>query len=105
MEQATSTEWRAFIKSTEDVTFRHADCLLQAVTHPAGQASPVHTHPEDHIIVMRAGRMRWTVAEDSLDAWPGDTIVTPAEVPHSFEVLGGAAAQCVCIVCPPPKSE
>lgn len=103
MEQATSTQWQAFVKRTEDVTFRLADCLLQAVTHPAGQASPVHTHPEDHIIFMRTGRMRWTVADDALDAEPGDTIVTPAGVPHSFEVLGDEASQCVCIVCPPPS--
>jgi quercetin dioxygenase-like cupin family protein len=104
MGEATSTTWRAFIKSTEDAAERLADCEVKAITHPAGEASPVHTHPEDHIIFMRSGRIRWTVGDESLDAEAGDTIVTPAGVTHSFEVLDAQPSQVVCIVCPPASS-
>ncbi len=104
MEQAASTSWPAFIKSAEDAAARLADCELKAITHSPGEASPVHTHPEDHIIFMRSGRMRWTVENDSLDAVAGDTIITPAGVPHAFEVLDGKPSQVVCVVCPPAST-
>jgi quercetin dioxygenase-like cupin family protein len=37
---------------------------------------------------MRSGRMRWTVEDQTLDAEPGDVIVTPAGTAHAYEVLG-----------------
>jgi quercetin dioxygenase-like cupin family protein len=50
------------------------------VTHPVGQVKPMHTHdpPQDHVIVMRSGRMQWTVEDQTLEAEAGDVIVTPA---------------------------
>jgi len=48
----------------------------------------VHDSPEDHVIVMRSGRMRWTVEDQTLDTEPGDVIVTPAGTAHAYEVLG-----------------
>jgi quercetin dioxygenase-like cupin family protein len=54
---------------------------------------------------MDAGRIRCMVENDSLEAEPGDTIVTPAGAPHAFEVLDGAPSQVVCVVCPPPDTE
>jgi quercetin dioxygenase-like cupin family protein len=40
----------------------------------------MHTHdpPQDHVIVMRSGRMQWTVEDQTLEAEAGDVIVTPA---------------------------
>ena len=64
-----------------------------------------NTHPEDHIIFMRSGRVRWMVEDASLDAEAGDPIVTPAAVPHAFEVLDDKPAQVVCVVCPPASGE
>jgi mannose-6-phosphate isomerase-like protein (cupin superfamily) len=53
---------------------------VHLVTHPVGQVKPMHTHdpPQDHVIVMRSGRMRWTVEDQTLEAEAGDVIVTPA---------------------------
>jgi mannose-6-phosphate isomerase-like protein (cupin superfamily) len=53
------------------------------------------------VIVIRSGRMRWTVENQSLDAAPGDVIVTPAGTAHSYEVLGDESARVVCIDSPP----
>src|SRR5262245_14207488 len=51
--------------------------------------------------------MRWTVDGESLDAGPGDVIVTPAGTPHSYEVLGDEPARVVCVDSPlrpmPPR--
>jgi mannose-6-phosphate isomerase-like protein (cupin superfamily) len=50
--------------------------------------------------------MRWTIADQSLDAEPGDVIVTPAGTAHSYEVLGDEPARVVCVDSPVrPKPE
>jgi mannose-6-phosphate isomerase-like protein (cupin superfamily) len=76
---------------------------IHLVTHPAGQVKEMHTHnpPQDHVIVIRSGRMRWTVEDQSLDAGPGDVIVTPAGTAHSYEVFGDEPARVVCVDSPP----
>ena len=55
---------------------------------------------------MRSGRMRWTVDGQSLEAGPGDVIVTPAGTAHAYEVLGDEPARVVCVDSPQrPKPE
>jgi quercetin dioxygenase-like cupin family protein len=90
----------------EGIWLDHVEVHL--VTHPVGQVKPTHTHdpPQDHIIVMRSGRMRWTVEDQTLEAEAGDVIVTPAGTAHSYEVLGDEPARVVCIDSPKrPKPE
>ena len=41
------------------------------------------------------------VEDQSLDAGPGDVIVTPAGTAHSYEVLGDEPARVVCVDSPP----
>jgi len=85
----------------EGIWLDHVEVHL--VTHPVGQVKGPHTHdpPQDHVIVIRSGRMRWTVEDQSLDAGPGDVIVTPAGTAHSYEVLGDEPARVVCVDSPP----
>jgi quercetin dioxygenase-like cupin family protein len=103
------TNYSRFVRPADEdegIWLDHAEVHL--VTHPAGQVKEVHTHdpPQDHIIVIRSGRMRWTVEDESLEAGPGDVIVTPAGTPHSYEVLGDEDARVVCIDSPPlPKPD
>jgi mannose-6-phosphate isomerase-like protein (cupin superfamily) len=81
---------------------------VHLVTHPVGQVKEMHVHdpPQDHVVTIRSGRMRWTVGGVSLDAGPGDVIVTPAGTPHSYEVLGDEPARVVCVDSPVrPMSE
>jgi len=84
----------------EGIWLEHVEVHL--VTHPAGQLKEMHVHdpPQDHVIVIRSGRMRWTVEDQSLDAGPGDVIVTPAGTAHSYEVLGAEPAHVVCVDSP-----
>ena len=90
----------------EGIWLDHVEVHL--VTHPVGQVKPMHTHdpPQDHVIVMRSGRMRWTVEDQTLEAEAGDVIVTPAGTAHGYEVLGDEPARVVCIDSPArPKPE
>src|SRR5437868_11666625 len=98
------TDYSRFVRPTDEdegIWLDHVEVHL--VTHPAGQVKEVHVHepPQDHVIVIRSGRMRWTVEGESLDAEPGDVIVTPAGTAHSYEVLGDEPARVVCIDSPP----
>ena len=60
----------------EGIWLDHVEVHL--VTHTVGQVKPMHTHdpPQDHITVIRSGRMRWTVEDQTLEAEAGDVIVT-----------------------------
>ncbi|HKJ56361.1 MAG TPA: cupin domain-containing protein [Nitriliruptoraceae bacterium] len=71
--------------------------------HPPGDAADLHTHDEDHVLVMRAGRMRWTVDGDTVDTKAGDVILAPAGTQHGFEVLGDETVKLLCIETPNPE--
>ena len=98
------TDYSRFARPTSDdegIWLDHVEVHL--VTHPVGQVKEMHVHdpPQDHVIVMRSGRMRWTVEDLSLEAEAGDVIVTPAGTAHGYEVLGDEPARVVCVDSPP----
>ena len=75
------TDYSRFVRPNDEdqeIWLDHVEVHL--VTHPVGQVKEMHVHdpPQDHIIVIRSGRMRWTVEDQSLDAGSGDVTVTPA---------------------------
>lgn len=72
--------------------------------HEPGDAAQLHTHNEDHVLVMRAGRMRWTVDGEVVDAGAGDVILAPAGTEHGFEVIGEEPVKLLCIESPNPEA-
>jgi len=60
--------------------------------HEPGERADLHTHAEHHVLVMRSGKMRWTVDGQTIDAEAGTVIVAPAGTDHGFEVLGRSTA-------------
>ena len=103
------TNYSRFVRPDDDdegIWLDHVEVHL--VTHPVGQVKELHVHdpPQDHVITIRSGRMRWTVDGESFDARAGDVIVTPAGIAHSYVVLGDEDATVVCVDAPPlPKPE
>jgi len=90
------TDYSRFVRPTDEDEGIWLDHLeVHLVTHPAGQVKETH-----HVITIRSGRMRWTVEGESLDAGPGDVIVTPAGTAHSYVVLGDEDAKVVCVDAP-----
>ncbi len=69
-------------------------------SHTPGERADLHTHDVNHILVMRSGRMRWTVDGESLETGAGDVVVAPAGVEHGFEVLGDEDVKLLCIEAP-----
>ena len=101
MTGTNSTDYSQFISNESDD--QHAvleDCEVDARTHGPDKASARHTHEETHVIFMRTGEMHWEIGEEEFHAQAGDTIVTPADVEHRFEVVGGAPSKTLCLIAP-----
>lgn len=71
--------------------------------HEPDEVADLHTHDEDHVLVMRAGHMRWTVDGQTVDATAGDVILAPAGTEHAFEVLGDEPVKLLCVETPNPE--
>lgn len=98
------TNYSKFVTSESDgERIMLDDCEVHVVHHNADESRGDHTHEEAHIIFIRSGRMRWGVDGDVQEVSPGDTVVTPGGVPHSYEVLGDEPAKVVCLVAPPEE--
>ncbi len=72
-------------------------------THEPGETGELHTHGENHVLVMRSGRMRWTLRGESVETTAGWVLVVPAGVEHGFEVLGDEDVRLLCIESPNPQ--
>ena len=97
------TDYSRFVRPSDEDEGIWLDYVeVHLVTHPVGQVKEMHVHdpPQDHVITIRSGHMRWTVERETLDAGPGDVIVTPAGTAHSYEVLGDEPARVVCVDAP-----
>lgn len=69
---------------------------------PAGQlGSPVHTHElEDEYSYVLSGRLTAQVADDVIDAGPGDLVVKPRGTPHAFWNAGAEAVRFLELISP-----
>ena len=67
---------------------------------PAGTSSIVHAHDEDESIRVLEGRVLFDVDGEMLVAEPGQTVVLPKGVPHSYEVASVRDARWLSISSP-----
>lgn len=58
-----------------------------------GGSNPSHTHDREEVMVVAAGRVAVTVAEDRIEIGPGDTLIVPPRTPHRIANVGGEAAE------------
>ncbi|WP_435077135.1 cupin domain-containing protein [Halococcus sp. AFM35] len=101
MTESDITEYHPFIGSEdEDEHMVLADCEMDIRAHGADKASEPHSHNETHIIFVRTGEMRWEVDGEEFHAEAGDTVVTPPETEHMFEVVGNEPANTTCLIAP-----
>jgi quercetin dioxygenase-like cupin family protein len=56
-----------------------------------GASPPLHTHPQDESYVVLEGRMSVQAAEQVAELGPGDVMVVPRGVAHSFAVRSDTA--------------
>ncbi|MGI9490166.1 MAG: cupin domain-containing protein [Geminicoccaceae bacterium] len=53
-----------------------------------GDGPSLHVHTYDEIFIIRQGRARFTIGDQTLEAEAGDILFGPANIPHKFENLG-----------------
>lgn len=60
-----------------------------------GDGPPLHRHPWMTWEVVVAGRIRALVGDETFELGPGELLVTPPDVPHTFMAIGTGEAQTV----------
>ncbi len=53
-----------------------------------GAGPLLHKHPYDEVFIIRQGRARFIVGDETIEAEVGDIVLGPANIPHKFENLG-----------------
>jgi mannose-6-phosphate isomerase-like protein (cupin superfamily) len=54
---------------------------------PRGESPPLHIHhDEDEVFHILEGELRFRVGDDELRAGPGETLLAPKRVPHTYRV-------------------
>ena len=57
-------------------------------TETIGAGPPLHVHTYDELFIIRQGRARFTVGEQTLEVGAGEIVFGPANIPHKFENIG-----------------
>jgi len=60
------------------------------IRYPAGSSSPTHTHQHESVCYVISGRIKGTIAGESVILGPGDACRHPEGVEHSVEALEDA---------------
>jgi mannose-6-phosphate isomerase-like protein (cupin superfamily) len=78
-----------------------AATLLDYYIPPAFGGPPVHVHPSfDEIFAVLDGTLTMRVGEETAPAGPGDTVIVPGSVPHTFANLSDAPVRVMIVVTP-----
>jgi quercetin dioxygenase-like cupin family protein len=75
---------------------------MRNFTIAAGGSMPLHTNTVEHEQFVLGGRARVQLGEQIIEAKPGDVLLIPAGVPHSYATLGSEPYSFLCLV---PKAE
>ena len=63
---------------------------------------PLHMHPkETHFVYIYKGRAKGTVGDVTAEVGPGQLVVIPVGVPHSFERIGDTPVDIILFSSPP----
>lgn len=62
-----------------------------------GEGPPWHVHPYDETFIVIAGRARFFVGEQVIEAGTGEVVLGPRGLPHRFENIGPGRLQTIDI--------
>lgn len=62
--------------------------LIFSRIEKVGGGPRLHRHPYPETFIIRNGRARFTVGDETIEVVAGQIVVCPANVPHKFENLG-----------------
>jgi len=67
---------------TREVLASNPNLLLAKHTLPVGTHVAQHQHPQDQLVYMISGRLRWDVGGQRFEIAAGDSIIIRGGVPH-----------------------
>lgn len=67
------------------------------VKNEPNTGSHLHVHPYPETWIVRAGKVRFTVGSEEIEAQSGDIVVSSAAVPHKFMNIGTELLELICI--------
>ncbi len=91
---ASGGPWRGFVNG--EALGGQVTVLTYGNDEP-GVGPVLHVHPYDEVFLVTAGRARFFVGDETIDAEAGETVLGPAGVPHRFINLGPGRLQTVDI--------
>jgi mannose-6-phosphate isomerase-like protein (cupin superfamily) len=59
---------------------------------PPGKGPQLHKHPYEEVFVVQAGRLTFTVGDETVEVSGGQVVIAPAGTPHKFVNSGDEAA-------------
>ena len=62
-----------------------------------GAGPDLHVHPYSETWIVRAGKARFTVDGEEIEAGPGDILVAGPHTPHGFKNAGSERLDILCI--------
>lgn len=90
----TDEEWAQFWEGKDHDA---AISVIHLSTTKDGYGPPLHFHPYPEIIMVRRGRSTVTIGARQIEANAGQTIVIPANTPHTFRTHGPERYESVAI--------
>jgi quercetin dioxygenase-like cupin family protein len=57
-----------------------------------GAVVPTHAHENEQVATVLAGRLRFVVGDEEVEAGPGESVVIPPHVPHEVTALEESVA-------------
>ncbi|WP_454849618.1 cupin domain-containing protein [Rhizobium binxianense] len=74
-----------------------APVSLFLIDNEPGEGPELHVHPYAETWIVRSGLARFTVADRTIDAQPGDIIVVHPHTPHGFKNIGTGRLELTCV--------
>lgn len=87
-----SGPWRG---SIDGETLAGPVTVLAYGTDTVGEGPRLHVHPYDETFIVVAGRARFFVGDEVIEAVAGDVLLGPGGVPHRFENAGPGRLQTI----------
>ena len=75
----------------------HGQLSFFVVDFAPGEGPKLHSHPYSETFVIQAGRGRFRLGDDSIEAAAGEVVVAPPETAHAFRALGPERLRLVSI--------
>lgn len=97
-----AVDWRGRDKNVAQRTLVSAETGATNLTiwdlhAPVDTGAPMHVHTHEETITVLQGHIVARIGEERVEAYAGQTVYMPADVPHGFRVVGDEPAHLLIV--------